>query len=837
MQEKERKSALDFYTQNDLTLIPLKKWNAVINKDGKTLSVGKAPRDKNWRKKAYTNEDINQALSEGFNIGWRLSTEDLVLDVDPKNGGDKSLVDIERRFNIRFEDIAPTVVTGSGGRHFYFHKDPSIKIREVLEDENGQSYPGIEFKTGGRQVVIAASRHPNGNWYEFDDFAPLHRPLIPQHIFQLLVRPSRKDGAASAGKFSNDELASALEKLDPTDYRDQERWLMIMMASHHATDGEGSDEFIEWSTSDPEYADHDNVIRMRWDSLHTGRSGEITYKTLLDEIKKAGHMIGAEYDLSEDFADDFIELPKLDDKAVKKQLSKLCSKVNLMDLIFEFDPFKDTKEDLREILSKLSSTEGIEKVRGMQMMQKKLQVSKSEINQLVKDAKEKTIDDLGEMAVRYILEEFYANGKHLIYVNDSQFWAYNGKYWQPVDTTAVGAQVVEAAQDLRKKLGVPFPTNTLARETEYLIKRMVHADISVLRLDQEPLPVINCQNGELWISENGYVELVPHKYDSYLTTCLDVSFDPEATAPKWSKAIREIFALAEDPDEMAEYFEEVMGYVIQPRKNIASWWLLNGRGSNGKSLLADILAALCGSAALAKPIRELDVSKNNHALETLPGKLMVYDDDMDTNIVLPDGILKKISERKMLEANPKGRRGFSFISTATPVMLTNRLPTIKDPSNGTKRRANVIPFDRVFDEETGEVDINLGEHIKKDELPGVLNLALAGLLRLRERGRFGPPETVKSATATFLNRSNTFLAFIHDCTARTNDENDRVNRGEFYDAYLSWCVSSRVKFEVSRNSFYENCRQIGLKEKPAGQRRVDFVGVKILEDFDNDFLE
>jgi hypothetical protein len=46
---------------------------------------------------------------------------------------------------------------------------------------------------------------------------------------------------------------------------------------------------------------------------------------------------------------------------------------------------------------------------------------------------------------------------------------------------------------------------------------------------------------------------------------------------------------------------------------------------------------------------------------------------------------------------------------------------------------------------------------------------------------------------------------------------------------LKWCAESRVKFEVSRNSFYENCRQIGLVERPIRGRRVVFSGIKVEE--------
>lgn len=835
MDKQQRLKALKFYVNNDLDLIPLKKWNAVSRNNGKQIPVGKAPRDLNWRKKQYSHKDIKTAVVEGYNSGWRLGPEDLVLDVDPKNGGDKSLEKIEARFNVRFEEIAPTVITGSGGRHFYFHKDPSIKIREILEDEEGESYPGIEFKTNGRQVVAAGSRHPSGNWYEFDDFAPVNRPLLPADIFQLIIRPSRKDGAASAGKFSPEELAEALEKLEPEDYQDQDKWLTLMMACHHATDGEGSEEFIQWSTSDPEYADHRNIIRMRWDSLHSNKGGEITYKTLLEEIKKAGHTIGAEYDVREDFAEDWEDDDLLSEEEAAEQAKALTAKVNVLDWIMQFNPMaENNKKELNDLLLALSQATGLAKVKGMNLLRTKLKVTKSEMKELMKEASEKFLDDIGEIAVKHVLDKFYNGGKNVIYVNDSQFWAYNGKFWEQEDTTAVGKIAISVAQELREKFDAKIPSRAISSEVEYLMKRMCHADIKVLRLAEEPLPVINCQNGELWLNEDGTFDLVPHKYDSYLTNCLDVDFNPEATCPKWDASIREIFSKSEDPEAMTLYFEEIMGYVMQPRKNIAAWWLLNGKGSNGKSLLSDILAALCGNAALAKPVNELDVARNNHALETLPGKLLVYDDDMDTNIVLPDGILKKISERKLLEVNPKGSKAFSFISTATPIMLTNRLPALKDPSNGTKRRANVIPFDRIFKSE--EMDLNLGEYIRKEELPGVLNRALAGLFRLRERGHFMPPEECKLATESFLNRSNTFLSFISDCITKTGDEEDRILRPELYDCYLRWCAEARVKFEVSRNSFYENCRQIGLMEKSIGGRRVAFVGIKV-EMEDEDFLE
>src|SRR5262249_37399510 len=77
--------------------------------------------------------------------------------------------------------------------------------------------------------------------------------------------------------------------LDPTQFRDHDRWLRIMMASHSATNGEGMDEFLEWSCSDPTYTNDRTQIAKRWDTLHdSGPSSSVTALTLFKELKDAG---------------------------------------------------------------------------------------------------------------------------------------------------------------------------------------------------------------------------------------------------------------------------------------------------------------------------------------------------------------------------------------------------------------------------------------------------------------------------------------------------------------------------------------------------------------------
>jgi len=277
-------SEIKKYWRAGYDLIPLHKFNK-IDKHGKER--GKSPRDNLWRKKKYRREDVKASAKEGYNIGVRLRDEDLIIDVDPRNfpEGDNVLDRFVADLGLDLS-LYPHVITGSGGDHFYMKKPCDIAVRDSLED-----YPGIEFKSLGRQVVAAGSVHPNRETYLFDEFAPPLKaaPDAPDHLIKLLTRPRLKE-TLRGGDYSPEEVAQMLDSLDPVGYQNHEDWLNMMMACHHASGGEARQEFIEWSVRDPEYFDQAWLIGRRWDSLTAKGSynGLVTYRTLLKEVATNG---------------------------------------------------------------------------------------------------------------------------------------------------------------------------------------------------------------------------------------------------------------------------------------------------------------------------------------------------------------------------------------------------------------------------------------------------------------------------------------------------------------------------------------------------------------------
>jgi hypothetical protein len=282
----------------------------------------KMPADKRWQERSYDQAEVlERARRDGLNLGVRLPADLVVVDVDPRNfpPGHDSLAELAAAFGLPLAS-APHVLTGNlehPGHHFYFRKPAGAVLLDTVD-----GFEGVEFKSLGRQVVAAGSVHPTGGLYRWaPDSPPLHKtPDLPARLVEAARRPERKR-AAGAGEITAEQLAASLEHLDPTDFREHDRWLELMMACHHATDGDGEarQEFIAWSTSDPSYADHEWIVGRRWDSLHADRDDAVTIATLRRRLNEAGADI-APPDAAEDF-DVWDEVEPIEPRARRRFLN------------------------------------------------------------------------------------------------------------------------------------------------------------------------------------------------------------------------------------------------------------------------------------------------------------------------------------------------------------------------------------------------------------------------------------------------------------------------------------------------------------------------------------
>jgi len=416
--------------------------------------------------------------------------------------------------------------------------------------------------------------------------------------------------------------------------------------------------------------------------------------------------------------------------------------------------------------------------------------------------------DAGLAVARQVRKEHFADGKHVLRSKDGRFFSYSGTHWRPISKDDIRKLIIIAANNALASSGEKS-VSTLVNKAFSCFQDILGVDESIGGHPDDMAAVINVLNSELWIDGDGSAKPRPHDPASRLTNCLPVEYDPEAKCPKFEKALHDIFAKSSDPQDMARHFMELFGYIIQPVRDIPHFALLIGQGANGKTKLLETIQKLLGpDATLNDSVARF--TRDNFNLAYLQGKLAFIDDDVSEGTVLDDGLIKKISEGKTVSARRAfGHDKVTFICRAMPIIAGNSYPKTRDISHGMARRALLVPFERVF--KAAEQDMALFPAIWGEELPGVLNLALAGLKRLRARGnQFDLPKDCIEARDEFFRHANPLVAFLHEqCAAEAGS---KLKLMDMRAAIKVWTAEQGItKSDVANNSLRRKLAGLGYK--------------------------
>lgn len=184
---------------------------------------GKIPIFKGYQTDATTKEEkINWWWYQRpfSNIGGMVFQGHVVIDIDPRNGGD----DTWGRLNEGFA-LPPTLTarTSRGGRHLWFKLPYDLPPR-------GQAGPGIDLKNSRQFTVLPGSVHERtGDLYRWGTVKPV--AMLPDHLIRTVLRlPTKpKKRAPSSAQRGGSGLLRTL-----ADAREGERNSTLFWASCRA---------------------------------------------------------------------------------------------------------------------------------------------------------------------------------------------------------------------------------------------------------------------------------------------------------------------------------------------------------------------------------------------------------------------------------------------------------------------------------------------------------------------------------------------------------------------------------------------------------------------------
>lgn len=288
--------------------------------------------------------------------------------------------------------------------------------------------------------------------------------------------------------------------------------------------------------------------------------------------------------------------------------------------------------------------------------------------------------------------------------------------------------------------------------------------------------VLPLKNGYLHIDiEKGTVSLkIPDK-SLGMTYAINTAFDHDAEAPLFHTFLEQVFYMDK---ETQGWVQEYAGHTLMGdcRFQTAAFFL--GTGANGKSTFTEIMAALHKKVVSA----QLNALSGFNLSSLLGASLVVVD---ETPSRIDEQALKSLISGGLCQVDRKFRDPIAFRPTAKWIILGNIVPSISDQSHGFWRRVPVVQFKRQFTPD--QQDPMLAAKIIGNEMAGVLNWAVAGLVRLIQRGRFpNPSDAMVRAQLACQVESNSVLAWWSDDRAEVNVDFE-TPRSVIYTDYKTWC--------------------------------------------------
>jgi putative DNA primase/helicase len=257
-------------------------------------------------------------------------------------------------------------------------------------------------------------------------------------------------------------------------------------------------------------------------------------------------------------------------------------------------------------------------------------------------------------------------------------------------------------------------------------------------------------------------------------------FLPDAPCPQWLYFLQQVWP--GDADGVA-LLQEFFGYCLLPDTSQQKMLLLLGPRRSGRGTMMRVLQRLIGDSNVACPT--LTSLGNDFGLEPLLGKLVAvindarFDGRRDTAAIVET--LLSISGEDSITINRKNR---SMITTKLPtrfVIVTNELPGFRDASRALTGRLLTLQLNQSW---YGHEDQTLTDRLLT-ELPGILNWAVTGLRRLRDRGHFVQPESGREIINQMEEHASPIHAFI--CQRCEVAEDAEVLTEHLYQAWCQWC--------------------------------------------------
>ncbi len=367
-----------------------------------------------------------------------------------------------------------------------------------------------------------------------------------------------------------------------------------------------------------------------------------------------------------------------------------------------------------------------------------------------------------------------------------------------------------------------------------LAKYHQNVPVRELTLDSDPW-ALNCLNGTLDLRT---CTLRPHKPTDFLTKIIPVKYDPAAQCPRWLQFLSEVFR---DDNDLIAFTQRMCGYLLTGDVREQAFFLLVGKGSNGKGVFTETLQHILGDYAKDTPVttflekREASTSD----LAALVGARLVTASEGEDTTSFNEGLLKRLSGGDRITCRHLYQNFFTYQPAFKILFSTNEVPKIRSQNYAMKRRVKVLPFRvKFYYEYERKVPVR-DESLKtklQSEFSGILNWMLEGCRQWQKYGLGMPPVMIQEVESLFESMDPLSEFLESECVFHPGAA---VESGVLWKTYVGWCrfLNREPAFRLTHHFTRSIVQRDGVEagRNFAGTKRI-LKGIGLVEKY-RDYME
>jgi len=353
------------------------------------------------------------------------------------------------------------------------------------------------------------------------------------------------------------------------------------------------------------------------------------------------------------------------------------------------------------------------------------------------------------------------------------------------------------------------------------------------------------KNGVFDFDEYEFRDGIPSDNISMSTNVDYIPYSEINNNQYFSDVVDEVYEVIESihPDTiMRNYLLNLLASVNHGLIKEQKFHIWTGTGSNGKSILIDLIKNSLGDYAVVLPTsmitskRGSSTSANPELVKTKGVRFCVLQEP-EENAQINTGVMKELCAGDEQTARGLFSNPIRFHPQFTIVMTCNHLPNIPSNDGGTWRRINVIEFKSKFksnpdDENINEKKADTGLLVKIDSQvfkEAYLSIIVEQYKQYSKCGIKEPEEVIKY-TMDYQQRSDFYEQFINDHIVKTDDKKDIIKITEIYQCFSKW-----FKFEFNGQKIPKKMDlKMQLRDKLSNMFSTGWKYYKLKEDEEDD---